>query len=121
MKTLVHQVGGKKTTGKIQKLKDTLWVHLNGETFTYRPERLEKKKSTHGAKVTGQIFSPMPGKITKVDCATGASVESGKVLIIMEAMKMEYSLKADKSGKIKFLGCKVGDQVALGQKLIEIE
>ncbi len=117
MKEIVFQ----KSKGKTQKIKDTLWVHLNGETFTYRSERLEKKKATHNAKVTGIILSPMPGKITKVDCRPGESVEIGKILIMMEAMKMEYSLKADKSGKIKFLGCKLGDQVALGQKLIEIE
>ncbi|MDZ4660320.1 MAG: biotin/lipoyl-containing protein [Pseudomonadota bacterium] len=121
MKTVVFQIGAKKTTGKVQKIKDTLWVHLNGETFTFGPERAEKKRSSPSTKITGIILAPMPGKITKVDCNVGNSVGVGNVLISMEAMKMEYSLKADKTGKIKFVGCKLGDQVALGQKLVEIE
>mgnify|MGYP001605006164 CR=1 FL=1 len=121
MKTVVLQLGPKKITGKVQKIKDTLWVHLDGETFTYKPERIGKNKSAQSAKVTGFIVAPMPGKITKVDAKVGESVEAGKVLIMMEAMKMEYSLKADKAGKINFLGCKLGDQVTLGQKLVVIE
>lgn len=121
MKSTVLTKGANKIVGKVQKIKDTLWVHLHGETFTFSPERMGKKKAGKNLGVTGIILSPMPGKITKVAYNLGEAVESGSVLILMEAMKMEYSLKADKAGKIKFLGCKLGDQVTLGQKLVELE
>lgn len=121
MRTLVFTVADKKIKGQAEKIKDVLWVHLDGETFCYKPERLEKGKKAHSSKQSGLITAPMPGKITKINAAPNSEVKEGQVLIIMEAMKMEYSLKADKSGKIKFLGCKANDQVTLGQKLIEIE
>ena len=121
MKSAVFLRGANKTIGKVQKIKNTLWVHLSGETYTFSPERSGKKKMGQNVKATGVLLSPMPGKITKVACKVGDPVENGEILVVMEAMKMEYSLKADKSGKIRFLGCKLGDQVALGQKLVEME
>lgn len=111
---------GKKLTGKVLKIKDTLWVSLNGEVFTYKPEFRNKK--SHGTHiVTGSILAPMPGKIIKINTSIGQSVEVDQTLIVMEAMKMEYSLKSNKAGKVKSISCKVSDQVRLGQILIEID
>jgi len=45
----------------------------------------------------------------------------GQVVLVMEAMKMEYTLKSEIDGKIQKIHAKVGDQVSLGQKLIEFE
>lgn len=119
MKTLVLKTDKDQIEGKVLKVKDTLWVHLNGETFTYKPETGGRKDKSAAAQ-TGVITAPMPGKIIKINIKSGQKVEEGTVVIIMEAMKMEYSLKADKNGNICYLGCAAGDQVQLGQKLAEI-
>ena len=63
----------------------------------------------------------MPGKISKVFFKNGDAVTTGQVLVVMEAMKMEYSLKSAMDGKIKGLSVTAGDQVDLGDLLIEIE
>lgn len=122
MKQLSIEVNGQTKTAFVQRLGETLWVHLDGETFTYEPEKrgLRKRKAGAGASAT-DISAPMPGKITKVAVAVGADVTSGQLLIVMEAMKMEYSLKAAVSGKVKSVKCKAGDQVSLGQLLVEVE
>ena len=62
----------------------------------------------------------MPGKITKVFKQMGDQVKAGDAMIVMEAMKMEYTLKADVDGSIQKIDCQVGDQVALGKILLVI-
>ena len=50
----------------------------------------------------------------------GDEVKQGDVILIMEAMKMENNIKADKSGKITDVKVKVGDSVLEGDLLVEI-
>ncbi len=120
MNTLNIKVGDRDLKGKVLKIKDTLWVHLEGETFVYRPESKAKQKAAHGI-ASNTVTAPMPGKIIKVTVNQGDKVEDGQVVVIMEAMKMEYSLRCSKSGRVKKITCKSGDQVQLGQMLLEIE
>jgi biotin carboxyl carrier protein len=63
----------------------------------------------------------MPGKVTKVFVAEGQQVEVGQALLVMEAMKMEYTLKAQVSGAVKEVRVKEGQQVELSQLLVKIE
>ncbi|HXV73135.1 MAG TPA: biotin/lipoyl-containing protein, partial [Sphingomonadales bacterium] len=69
----------------------------------------------------GLIKAPMPGKILDVLAKDGQKVKKGDALIIMEAMKMEYTLKAPRDGKVKGLNAKAGEQVAESKVLLEIE
>lgn len=121
MKTLTLKVGDRHLRGKVLKIRDTLWVHLNGETFLYKPEgKQSKQKGAHGI-ASNTVLAPMPGKIIKISVAVNNKIADGQVVIIMEAMKMEYSLKSTKAGKVKRIGCKAGDQVQVGQVLVEVE
>jgi len=81
------------------------------------------KQSRKGDSTEGEntIVSPMPGKIIKILCEKGEEVESGQVLIIVEAMKMESELKAKMSGKIKDIKVKETETVDANQTLIMIE
>ena len=65
-----------------------------------------------------KIAAPMPGRIIAVHVAAGKTVEKGAPLIVLEAMKMEHTLKAGHAGKIEFVGCKPGDQIREGQELL---
>ena len=101
----------------------TLWLHANGETYVIESPASRGKSSGRAASIegSGQILAPMPGKILKVKVASGDSVGVGQVLVVMEAMKMEYSLSATIKGRVKALGARDGDQVELNQVLVEIE
>ena len=108
----------------VQKEGGSLWVHLNGETWELKSERasgVSQRQSGVKATSSGQVKAPMPGKITKVFLNIGATVAPGDPLVVMEAMKMEYTLKAEISGSLTKLECKVGDQVKLGQLLCSVE
>ncbi len=72
------------------------------------------------AKSEGSLLSPMPGKIIKVLVSTNQSVKKGDPLIILEAMKMEHTIKAGKDGVIEKLFFKEGDQVQGQTELIKL-
>lgn len=73
------------------------------------------------AEGAGMIKAIMPGKVIRVLVAEGEEVEEGDVAVILEAMKMENELRADRSGVVKQVAVAEGDDVALGQVLVVIE
>ena len=64
------------------------------------------------------VEAPMPGKILKISVAVGASVSSGDVLLILEAMKMENEISAPVSGTVREIRAREGDSVNTGDVLI---
>lgn len=79
------------------------------------------KKMKKSGQAAGGLSSPMPGKIFKVIRSAGEVVAKGETVLILEAMKMEHSIRADKDGKIKKINYKVGDLVQGGVVLAELE
>lgn len=79
-----------------------------------------KKMKKAGAHAGG-LMSPMPGKIFKVLKETGSEVKKGEPILILEAMKMEHSIRSDKDGKVKKINYKVGELVQGGVTLAEVE
>jgi len=69
----------------------------------------------------GDAVAPMPGVIEKVMVEAGSSVIAGDPLVVMIAMKMEYVIKAPKSGVISRVNNAVGDFVAKNKVLVAFE
>ena len=67
------------------------------------------------------IRSPMPGKILHIKVKAGESVEAGQVLAVMEAMKMEHTIKAPTAGVVSSIPWNPGDRVEGGIILVELE
>ena len=67
------------------------------------------------------VKSPLPGVILDIKCNVGDEVKKGQTLIILEAMKMENSINADKDGKITAINVSKGESVLEGTDLIIIE
>jgi 3-methylcrotonyl-CoA carboxylase alpha subunit len=81
------------------------------------PWLAEVEGEVHG----GGLAAPMPGKVIAVLVETGASVERGAPLVIMEAMKMEHTITAPRAGTVKEILYRVGEQVAEGAELIRFD
>ncbi len=69
----------------------------------------------------GGVTAPMPGTITALLVEEGASVAKGQPLVVMEAMKMEHTLKAPADGVVKALRYAVGALVEDGVALVDFE
>ncbi len=72
-----------------------------------------KKQSAGGHELT----APLPGSIFKIVAKVGDTVKKGDTVLIMEAMKMENNILADKDGTIKEMKVKEGDSVLQGDVL----
>ncbi len=81
------------------------------------PALHEIETEAHG----GSLAAPMPGKIIAVLTQSGARVEKGTPLIILEAMKMEHTIIAPGKGSVKEIHYKVGEHVAEGAELLGFE
>jgi acetyl/propionyl-CoA carboxylase alpha subunit len=61
--------------------------------------------------VKGGLVAPMPGKVVKVLVTAGQQVAAGAALVVLEAMKMEHTVRASDAGTVQALHVAVGDQV----------
>ncbi|WP_377506755.1 acetyl/propionyl/methylcrotonyl-CoA carboxylase subunit alpha [Octadecabacter sp. R77987] len=68
-----------------------------------------------------RVIAPMPGLVQSVAVAAGDSVAAGDRLCVLEAMKMEYVLRAPRDGVVAEVAAKPGDQVAAGATLVTLE
>ena len=69
----------------------------------------------------GGLIAPMPGKVIDVKVKQGKKVKAGDTLVIIEAMKMEHSIKATEAGKIAKVMVRLNDQVDNGATLLVLE
>ena len=67
------------------------------------------------------IVSPMPGLVVAIPVAVGQEVKTGETVAIIEAMKMQNILKAERDGVVKAVGAAAGDPVAADDVLVEFE
>jgi biotin carboxyl carrier protein len=63
----------------------------------------------------------MPGSVTRIVVTPGASVTAGDVLLTLEAMKMEHTLRAPHDGTVREIRVEVGEQVASGTVLVVVD
>ena len=75
-----------------------------------------------GMEVTaGGLIAPMPGKVIDVKVKKGKKVKAGDTLVILEAMKMEHSIKASEDGTVSELLISLNDQVENGALLMIVK
>ena len=82
-------------------------------------EKFSNNKS--GSRFKNSISSPMPGAIVKLNVKPGQSVKKGDVLLVLEAMKMENELKANRDCVVKEVLVKEKSSVDKGQVLIKLD
>lgn len=79
-----------------------------------------KTSSPAGPKGAGSIKSPLPGVVLEMFVREGDMVKMGQKLLMLEAMKMENNIEADKAGKVVSILKQKGDSVMEGDILIII-
>ena len=79
------------------------------------------KPAAKPAASKGGVKSPLPGVILDIKVKEGDEVKKGQTVIILEAMKMENSINADRDGKVASIKVSKGESVLEGTDLIIIE
>ena len=99
---------------------DTLYLRWDGDMHSVSlHDPIAAVGASHGQQ--GGLTAPMNGSVVRVLVAVGQAVEAGAQLVVLEAMKMEHSLRAPQAGVIKALFCEEGEMVSEGSALIEME
>lgn len=99
------------------------WVWLQGEVYRFEsadPRRRNEQGGPNPA-AGGMVKAQMPGKVLTVSVQVGDQVEKGQNLLLMESMKMELSLDAPLTGKVKRVEVTPNQMVAQGELLVELE
>jgi biotin carboxyl carrier protein len=92
-----------------------IWISCRGYAARFE---LPPRSSAAGG---DELRAPMTGKVIELPFETGAAVLRGDTVAIIEAMKMEFRLEADRDGEIAEVSASVGDLVDLGQLLVRIK
>ena len=103
---------------EVYKNGNTTDIILNGDIATVSKAGSNSRKTNIDL---GDMISPMPGKILKVSVKVGELVKKGAEVVIIEAMKMEHSVKAVKDGIVEKVFYKDGDLVDGGIELLSIK
>ncbi|MGC8466124.1 MAG: acetyl-CoA carboxylase biotin carboxylase subunit [Acidimicrobiales bacterium] len=92
-----------------------------GPTAARRRSSTKTNSRSGGASGSDKVTVPMQGTVVKVLVEVGQSIEVGQSVLILEAMKMENSILAERSGTIKELRVEAGDSVGTGDVVAIIE
>ena len=101
--------------------------HAARQTFVNGPEgqssfsrRAEQDSQQHSG-IAGECRAPLPGAVTKVLVSVGDVVAEGDGLVLLEAMKMEHTLRAHGAGTVSRVLAGPGQQVDVGDLLVAVE
>ncbi|CUX62148.1 acetyl/propionyl/methylcrotonyl-CoA carboxylase subunit alpha [Rhizobium oryzihabitans] len=94
-------------------------LFLDGEQ--YRVSQPDPVDIADAATHAGGLEAPMPGVIRAVLSENGATVSAGEALVVMEAMKMEHTIRAPAKGTVTAINCAEGDMVEAGAVLVDFE
>ena len=110
---------GKRNYSRVTVSKNNILVHMPfGDVML----QLKPRFKMPGTEVTiGGLIAPMPGKVIDVKVKKGKKVKAGDTLVILEAMKMEHSIKASEDGTVSELLISVNDQVENGALLMVVK
>ncbi len=118
-KDVTAEVNGRRVTV-------ALWVPEFDDDLSTRPQSTAAKpRRQHHSGVlgsgSGKVSVPMQGTIVNVNVEVGQAVEAGDTVVILEAMKMENLVHAERSGVVKAINVATGDSVSAGDVVVVIE
>jgi propionyl-CoA carboxylase alpha chain len=126
--TLVHaEVDGEPLTVKVEPLRTGFRLTTRGAIHLVEvlPQRIAHLSAYMIEKIPPDLsrflICPMPGLLVALHVQPGDSVEAGQPLAVVEAMKMENILRAEKAGTVKSVNAKAGDSLAVDAIILEME
>lgn len=114
-------VDGRTTTVDVASGGSEVWVGVAGGAWRYTdaPAHGSRRDATAAAGLS--IVSPMPGTVVGLAVAVGDRVAAGQTVAVVEAMKMEHTLRAAQDATVREIRVGVGDKVSLHQLLVALD
>ena len=113
--------GGRISQFSIAAAGRTTWIGSHGDMWSFTQPAPTAPEGSQVRKGDTAVTSPMPGTIVSVAVSAGESVVAGQPVVVVEAMKMEHTLRAAVDGVVTNVLVNVGDRVALNQLLAVVE
>jgi 3-methylcrotonyl-CoA carboxylase alpha subunit len=117
---LIATVDGHRVHAEVIEDNGTFHVFYDCTRYAYilfDPLALHVAESTEES----SLLAPMPGRVVALRALPGEPVKKGTALLTLEAMKMEYTVKAPADGRVNEFLCAEGDQVAEGVLLLHFD
>jgi propionyl-CoA carboxylase alpha chain len=111
-------IGGVTHEYEIAQTADQVFVHSSTSDTTI--QRLPRHPRPASATQHETANSPMPGQVLRILVQEGQKVKTGDSLVVLEAMKMEQTIRTTINGRVRSVLVKTGQVVAPGQMLVEI-
>lgn len=108
---------GKRTRLAMVRTGEGVWIGWPGGARRFAPDRTGA--AAHGP-AREAVRAPMTGRIVRIAVGVNDAVAEDDLLVILEAMKMEYRLTAPRAGTIGAIHCREGDLVDLGATLVRL-
>jgi biotin carboxyl carrier protein len=112
-------------------------AHVDGERFEVRPENGNQTEALPEAKhiqpgempkpsasqvgTSNELTAPLPGTIVEIFVKAGDEIEVGKIVLVIEAMKMKNSIRSTRAGKVAEVVVSAGQTVTYKQALVRFE
>ncbi|HZW17365.1 MAG TPA: acetyl/propionyl/methylcrotonyl-CoA carboxylase subunit alpha [Luteimonas sp.] len=100
---------------------DAVVVHDGARRLRLQPLALYEHEAGAADSNAGNVAAPMPGRVVLVKAAPGDAVEAGQEVMVIEAMKMELSLKAPRAGTVAEVRAQAGEFVDADAVLVTLE
>jgi biotin carboxyl carrier protein len=114
-----HVETGERQRFYYARAKQQFWAKIHGSDFY--GERAAVNRSGSANESASDFTAQFPGKVRKIMVADGQAVTENTPLLMIEAMKMEFAIKASNAGTVKKVLVTEGQQLTPGQKLLDFE
>ncbi len=119
---LTVRIGGEQQRLPFARCGAQLHLGHGGSNYTFtRVDDEDDGSDVSSAGFVAELTSPMPGKVIEVLVASGDCVEADQALLVLEAMKMEQTVRTPAAARIGEVGVAAGTMIAPGQTLIRLE
>jgi acetyl/propionyl-CoA carboxylase alpha subunit len=92
------------------------WIWVDGHIHHLKVDAARKRT----ASTAGELVSPMPGQVLRVLVKAGESVRKAQLLVVLEAMKMQYEIASPRDGVVAAVHVSAGTQVPGGVTLVTL-
>lgn len=97
------------------------WVFLDGRVYVIDTVRLKADATGRAQDDDLALAAPMPATVASIHVTAGQDVDTGDLLVMLEAMKMQLPIRAPRRGRVRAIACRQGELVQAGAALVQLE